>query len=97
MARTPSGPKSGDVYVLQNAEGHGAGMGHIPTGSVVTVVDVHPAGTAGVGHAGEDVVLVAHEHDTHIITDEGDHAPGKAVRTFSVPAADFTRLFKKGS
>jgi hypothetical protein len=94
-ARTSSAPKPGDAYVLKNAEGHGAGLGHIPTGSAVTVVDVHQAGTPGVGHAGTDVVLLSHEHDTHVITDEGNHAPGKAVRHFSVALADFVRMFKK--
>jgi hypothetical protein len=59
------------------------------------VVDVHPAGTAGVGHAGEDSVLLAHDYDTHVITDDGGHAPGKAVRHFSIHLSDFVRLFKK--
>jgi hypothetical protein len=81
--------------VLENAEGHGAGLGHLPTGSVVSVVEVHPAGTAGVGHAGEDSVLLSHVHDTHIITDKGDYAPGRSVRHFSLHLSDFMRLFTK--
>jgi hypothetical protein len=85
----------GEAYVLENAEGHGAGLGHLPTGSTVVVVDVHPAGTAGIGHAGEDSVLLAHEFDTHVLTDSGDHAPGKALRQFTLHLSDFTRLFKK--
>lgn len=90
-----AGPAPGATYVLENPEGHGAGLGHIPTGSLVTVVDVHPAGTPGVGHAGDDSVLLAHEHETHIITDDGSHAPGVALRHFSVRLVDFSRLFKK--
>jgi hypothetical protein len=88
-------PAPGESYVLENAEGHGAGLGHLPTGSVVSVVEVHPVGTAGIGHAGEDSVLLAHEHDTHVITDEGAHAPGKAVRHLSLHLSDFLRMFKK--
>jgi hypothetical protein len=88
-------PTSGESYVLENAEGHGAGLGHVPTGSVVSVVDVHPAGTAGVGHAGEDSVLLSYEHDTHVLAEGGTHAPGKAVRHFSLHLSDFTRMFKK--
>ncbi|MFF1701340.1 hypothetical protein [Streptomyces sp. NPDC058252] len=88
-------PKTGEAYVLDNAEGHGAGLGHIPNGSLVTVVDVHPAGTPGVGHAGDDAVLLAHEHETHVITDDGSHAPGVALRHFTVRLVDFSRLFKK--
>lgn len=91
----PVVPTRGETYVLENAEGHGAGLGLIPTGSVVSVVDVHPAGTAGVGHAGEHSVLVAYEYDSHVITDAGNHAPGKAVRHFSLHLSDFSRLFKK--
>ncbi|MFJ6508581.1 hypothetical protein [Streptomyces sp. NPDC091879] len=91
----PLGPTKGESYVLENAEGHGAGLGHIPSGSVVSVVDVHPAGTAGVGHAGEASVLLSCEHDTHVITDDGSHAPGKAVRHFSLHLSDFERMFKK--
>jgi hypothetical protein len=95
-ARTrTSSPAQGESYVLTNAEGHGAGQGHLPTGSVVSVVDVHPAGTAGVGHAGEDSILLAHEYDTHVITDEGTHAPGKSIRHFSLHLSDFKTLFKK--
>jgi hypothetical protein len=95
MTTPAPSPTSGEAYVLENAEGHGAGLGHLPTGSTVVVVDVHPAGTAGVGHAGEDSVLLAHVHDTHVITDEGNHAPGKSVRHFTLHLSDFTRLFKK--
>jgi hypothetical protein len=91
----PLSPTTGESYVLENAEGHGAGLGHVPTGSVVSVVDVHPAGTAGVGHAGEDAVLLSYEHDTHVITTGGAHTPGKAVRHFSLHLSDFTRMFKK--
>lgn len=92
---TPAVPSPGETYVLENAEGHGAGLGHLPTGSVVTVVDIHPAGTAGVGHAGEHSVVVSHEHNTHVITDAGDHAPGVATRHFSLHLVDFSRLFNK--
>ncbi|MER5754284.1 hypothetical protein [Streptomyces sp. NPDC002088] len=91
----PELPAQGATYVLENAEGHGAGLGHVPNGSVVTVVEVHPAGTAGIGHAGEDSVLLAYEHDTHVITDDGGHAPGKAIRHFSLHLSDFLRLFTK--
>ncbi|MDX3260689.1 hypothetical protein PV336_15830 [Streptomyces sp. MI02-2A] len=94
-ARKTPAPAQGEAYVLENAEGHGAGRGHIPTGSVVKVIDVHPAGTPGVGHAGTDVVLAALTHETHLINDDRTHAPGTAVRTFSLPVADFQRLFKK--
>jgi hypothetical protein len=85
----------GEAYVLENAEGHGAGLGHLPTGSTVVVVDVHPAGTAGIGHTGEDAVLLAHEFDTHVITDDRNHAPGKAIRQFTLPVPDFLRMFTK--
>jgi hypothetical protein len=95
MTTPAPSPQQGEVYVLENAEGHGAGLGHLPTGSAVTVVDVHPAGTAGVGHAGEDSVLLSHEFDTHVITDEGNHAPGKAVRHLSLHVSDFLRMYKK--
>jgi hypothetical protein len=88
-------PVSGESYTLENAEGYGAGLGSLPTGSVVSVVDVHPAGTPGVGHAGGDSVLLAFEYDTHVIDDSGSLAPGKVVRTFTLPLDDFTRLFKK--
>jgi hypothetical protein len=91
----PLVPSPGETYVLENAEGHGAGLGHIPSGSPVAVVDVFPAGTAGVGHAAEHSVLVEYEHDTHVITDSGQHAPGTATRRFSVHLSDFQRLFKK--
>lgn len=95
MTTPAPSPATGETYVLENAEGHGAGLGHLPTGSEVVVVDVHPAGTAGVGHAGEDSVVLAHDYDTHVITDDGNRAPGKAVRHFSIHLSDFTRLFKK--
>jgi hypothetical protein len=91
----PVTPTAGETFVLENAEGFGAGLGHVPSGSAVSVVDVHPAGTAGIGHAGEDSVLLAYEHDTHVITDAGAHAPGTAVRHFSLHLSDFLRMFKK--
>ncbi len=95
MTTPAPSPAPGEAYVLENAEGHGAGLGHIPTGSVVSVVDVAPAGTPGIGHAGEASVVLAHEHETHLITDDGTHAPGKTVRHFSLHLSDFLRLFKK--
>jgi hypothetical protein len=95
MKTRASLPAPGGSYVLENAEGHGAGLGHIPNGSVVTVVEVHPVGTAGVGHAGEDSVLLAYAHDTHVITDDGVHAPGTSVRLFSLHLSDFKSMFKK--
>lgn len=97
MKKTPAStaPATGDTYVLENAEGHGAGLGHLPTGSVVSVVEVHPVGTPGIGHAGEDSVLLAHAHETHVLTDDGNHAPGIAVRQFTLHLSDFLRMFKK--
>lgn len=90
----PSGPITGDTYELVNAEGHGAGLGHIANGARVTVAGVHPEGTPGVGHAGGRSVVVNHEHSTHVLTADG-HAPGTAVRSFALPVDDFERLFTK--
>jgi hypothetical protein len=91
----PALPAPGETYVLENAEGFGAGLGHLSTGSLAVVVEVHPAGTAGVGHAGKDAVVLSHEYETHVLTDDGELAPGTAVRNFSLHLPDFTRLFKK--
>jgi hypothetical protein len=88
-------PVTGDAYVLTSPEGHGVGLGHIPTGSEVTVVDVHPAGTAGVGHAGDTSVVLSHYHETHVLADDGTPVPGRAPRHFSLHIADFLRLFTK--
>jgi hypothetical protein len=88
-------PVAGDSFVLDSPEGLGSGMGHIPNGSVVQFEAVHEAGTAGVGHAGEASVVLSHEHATHVITDEGTHAPGTARRLFSLHVSDFLRMFKK--
>lgn len=88
-------PAQGEKYVLVNPEGHGSGLGHIPTGTEVSVIDVHAPGTSGVGHSGEESVLASYEHETHVITDEGTHAPGKTPRAFSLHTGDFARLFKK--
>lgn len=95
MTTPAPSPQPGEVYVLDSPEGHGAGLGHIPNGTVVQVDGVHEAGTAGVGHAGETSVTVTHDHDTHVIGDDGNHAPGKARRTFSLHLTDFLRLFRK--
>lgn len=99
-ARTPRtprsrGPVADDTYVLENPEGYGSGLGHIPTGTEVTVIAVLAPGTAGVGHAGEESVLVSYEHVTHVLSGEGGHAPGSTPRAFSLHTSDFKRLFKK--
>lgn len=95
MSTPVPSPQPGEVYVLDSPEGHGAGLGHIANGSVVTVDGVHDAGTAGVGHAGEASVTLAHDHETHVIGDDGNHAPGLARRLFSLHLSDFHRLFRK--
>ena len=82
MATTKTPPEVGDTFVLTAPEGHGVGIGAIPTGTEVTVSLVHKEHVAGVG--GTEGVLF-----TWI--PEGTEYP----RSAHLPLADFTRLFTK--
>lgn len=76
----------GQPYVLTAEGGYGSGVGSVPQGSVVTPFEIVPPGTAGVGYAVEDVVLVGY-HDTVTF-------PGTPVdRTLAIASSTFTDAF----
>jgi hypothetical protein len=76
----------GQPYVLTAEGGYGSGVGSVPQGAVVTPFDSVPPGTAGVGYAVEDVVLVGY-HD--VVT-----FPGTPVdRTLAIASSIFTGAF----
>lgn len=61
----------------------GEGPGRIHEGSEGRVESVHAPGTPGVGHGGEETVLVAFDHPGH-----------EAPRVVSVSRSDYEQLFK---
>lgn len=79
MALSP--PKTGAKVSLTADFGEGPGRLH--EGSEGRVEGVHAPGTPGVGHAGEEIVLVA-------FTQPGHEAP----RVVSVNRSDYEQLFK---
>lgn len=73
-------------YVLTAEGGYGSGVGAIPQNAVVTPTETVPPGTAGVGYATEDVVLVAYSDAVTF--------PGTTVdRTLAIGVSTFTASF----
>lgn len=84
MALTPN-----TTYTLINAEGLGQGVGSVPTGTVVTLEEIHKEPQAGV--AGD--VVVSFVSSTVRVADED--VP--VVRRISLALADFKRMFKQNA
>ena len=88
-----SDPVAGEAYTLTHESGLGTGPGSLPTGTSVTVLDVVPALTPGVGESGEETVLVSTDVTASILQDDGSLADGTVTRHLSFALTDFANLF----
>ena len=82
MTITKTKPKTGDTFTLTAPEGHGIGIGAVPSGTKVSVEFIHTKPVPGVG--GSEGILFS-------------WVPEDSVnpRSSHLPLEDFQRLFKK--